>query len=349
MRYIPPENLLYCLLTEGISGMTKAKIGVVIHTDRARTIFTSAARRQLESLGDVRWTKKATPLSVDEASILLADCEVGVGSWGTPVPSAQLMAACPHLRLWEHAAGSVKHVLGAHLKGRDLTVGSCAPALAENVAESVLAEIIFGLRRFIPNSLANRSVQAPAPGNLIELGEATIGLVGASTVGRRVMALLAPFRPRMLVFDPFLDDAGAAALGVKRMTDLVALCAASDVVSIHAPAIPETGNMIGRRELQAMRDDAIFINSARGACVDETALCAELARGRLFAFIDVTEPEPAALDSPLRKLPNVFLTSHITGAGYFKIGRQVVSDIAAFLDGGQPLRPVTNDMLRTIA
>lgn len=326
-----------------------SKIGVVIHTNRIKTIFSETTRAQLESLGDVRWASKATPLTEKEACDLLADCEIGVGSWGTPVPNAALMDACPHLRFWEHAAGSVKHIFGPHLASRKLLVGSCAPALADNVAESVLAEIIMGLRRFIPNAAANRTSQAPAPENLIEVGEATIGLVGASQVGRRVIALLAPFQPRILVYDPFLSEVEADALGVTRMTDLMALCAASDVVSIHAPAIPATDKMIGERELRAMRDDAIFINSARGACVDEAALCAELAKGRLFAFIDVTEPEPAALTSPLRMLPNAFLTSHITGAGYFKIGKQAVADIEAFLRGDHPLRPVTSEMLAVIA
>jgi phosphoglycerate dehydrogenase-like enzyme len=327
----------------------ETRIGVVVHTERAATLFTTATRAQLNALGDVRWTDKAKPLTVDEACALLADCDVGVGSWGTPVPSAELMAACPRLRLWEHAAGSVKHVFGPHLAGRDLVVGSCAPALADNVAESVLAEIIIGLRRFVPNAAANRTAQAPAPADLKELGEATVGIVSASMVGRRVIALLAPFRPRVLVYDPFLTPGDAAKLGVVHEPDLVALCAASDVVSLHAPAIPATTGMIGARHLQAMRDDAVFINSARGACVDEAALCAELAKGRLFAFIDVTEPEPAALDSPLRTLPNVFLTSHITGAGYFKVGRQAVADIAAYLEGGMPLRPVTAEMLASIA
>ena len=327
----------------------KTRIGVVIHPERARTIFSAATRAQLNALGDVRWADQPKPLTVEEACDVLAGCEIGIGSWGSPVPSEKMMAACPKLQLWEHAAGSIKHAFGPHLQGRAITIGSCAPALADNVAESVLAEIIVGLRRFIPNGIANRTAQAPAPGNLIELGEATIGIVGASMVGRRVITLLKPFQPRMLVFDPFLSEAEALQLGVTRVADLQALCAASDVVSIHAPAIPETVNMIGLRELQAMRDDAILINSARGACIDEAVLCEELSKGRLFAFIDVTEPEPAALESPLRKLPNVLLTSHITGAGYFKIGRQVVADIAAYINGGQVLRPVTDAMLKTIA
>lgn len=329
--------------------MARPNIGVVIHDELAGRIFDADSRARLEDLGRVRWAGKSTPLTMDEACALLADCEIGVGSWGTPVPDARLMAACPRLRLWEHAAGSVKHIFGPHLAGRQLTVGSCAPAIAGNVAEFVLAEIIFGLRRLIPHAAANRTTQAPPPAGLKALDEATVGIVGASLVGRRLIALLAPFRPRILVHDPFLAAADAAALGVRREDDLVALCAACDVISLHVPALPSTVGMIGRRELQAMRDDAVFINSARGACVDEAALAAELGKGRLFAFIDVTEPEPAALDSPLRSLPNVFLTSHVAGLGYYKIGRQVVADIAAFLGGGRPLRPVSADMLETIA
>ena len=84
-------------------------------------------------------------------------------------------------------------------------------------------------------------------------------------------------------------------------------------------------------------------------CIDEDALIAELAKGRLFAFLDVSAPEPAADDSPLRKLPNVVYSSHITGGPGTNIGRQAVDDIAAFLRGEQPTCVVTEDMLDRLA
>jgi phosphoglycerate dehydrogenase-like enzyme len=129
----------------------------------------------------------------------------------------------------------------------------------------------------------------------------------------------------------------------------VGLCTASDVVTLHTPALPSTARMLRAEHFQAMRDDAVFVNTARGLCIDEAALAVELAKGRLFACLDVTDPEPAAADSPLRRLPNVVLTSHIAGPAAFNLGAQAVDDIAAFLRGRKPLCVQTPDMLDRIA
>ena len=83
--------------------------------------------------------------------------------------------------------------------------------------------------------------------------------------------------------------------------------------------------------------------------LDEEALTDELEKGRLFAFLDVSNPEPAAAGSPLRRLSNVVYNSHLAGCRDWKIGRQVVDDIEAYLNGGSPLHPVTADMLERIA
>ena len=94
-----------------------------------------------------------------------------------------------------------------------------------------------------------------------------------------------------------------------------------------------------------MKDDAIFINTARGRCIDERALVCELEKGRLTAFLDVSWPEPAPLDSPLRRLPNVVYNSHIAGPPCFNLGHQAVNDIEAFLNGGMPEYVFSPEML----
>jgi phosphoglycerate dehydrogenase-like enzyme len=127
------------------------------------------------------------------------------------------------------------------------------------------------------------------------------------------------------------------------------LCTTSDVVSLHVPLLPETTNLLSTREFQSMRDDTIFINTARGACIDEAALIAELQKGRLFACLDVSSPEPAAPASPLRTLPNVMYTSHIAGPPSFTLGRQAVDDIEKYVNGGEPLYIVREEMLERIA
>ncbi len=329
--------------------MPSARIGVVIHTPLRNQLFSAEDQTRLERAGSVAWADAERPLTVDAARALLAGCSIGIGSWGSPYPSAELLDGLPELRCWIHAAGTVKHMFGPHLEGRELTIASCKTAIADCVAEMVLAEIILGLRGVFPNAAANRNRAAPNPQGLRVLFGATVGVVGASEVGRRVVRLLQPFRCRTLVYDPTLTPAAAVELNATIEPDLLALCAASDVVTLHTPDIPACRGLLGAAEFAAMRPDTIFINSSRGACIDQAALTAELERGRLFAFLDVTEPEPAPVDSPLRRLGNVVLTSHIAGPATFNLGRQAVEDAEAFLSGEQPACVVTAGQLETSA
>lgn len=324
------------------------RVGVIVHRPLRDTLFAPEERARLEALAPTVWTEAEKPLTVEEASALLADCTVGVGSWGTPYPSEALLSACPHLRLWEHAAGTVKHMFGPHLTGRSLTIASCKTAIADTVAELVLGEIIIGLRRIVENAAANRLGAARPPVRSRSLYGATVGIVGASEVGRRVLRLLETFPCRCLLYDPYITDTEARALGAEKVEELTALCARSDVVTLHTPALPATEKLMGAAQFQAMPEGSVFINSARGACVDEAALIAELAKGRLFAFLDVSSPEPAVPDSPLRRLPNVVYTSHLAGLASPNIGQQAVDDIAAFVAGGAPLCVVTADQLDRI-
>ncbi|HUU12047.1 MAG TPA: hydroxyacid dehydrogenase [Phycisphaerae bacterium] len=329
----------------------KPKIGVVIHTTLAETMFAPEDRARLNALGEVRWTESAEPIDEADAIALLQGCQVGIGSWGTPCPTSDaLVRACPDLVLWEHAAGTVRAMLTPLAAEQGLVVASCKTAIADTVAEMALGEILIGLRRILENREANRAGATPMPTGIRSLDTATIGVVGASAVGRRLIHLLKACGSRhILVYDPFLADADAAALGVTRTDDLLRLCREADAVTVHAPSLPSTEKMLGAEHFRAMADDAVFVNTARGSCIDEAALVAELAKGRLLAFIDVTDPEPAAADSPLRTLPNVVLTSHIAGAPWLNIGRQAVDDVAAFLSGGRPKAVQSRDLLDRIA
>jgi phosphoglycerate dehydrogenase-like enzyme len=216
------------------------------------------------------------------------------------------------------------------------------------VAEFTLAAILlankgalraardYGARRARIDALA----EYPDIGNRAK----TVGLVGASRVGRGVIDLLRPFDLRVVVADPFLDEAEAARLGVQ-LLELDALLAESHVVSLHAPSLPTTRHMIDRRRLALMRDGAVLINTARGALVDHDALVAELRSGRLSAVLDVTEPEPLPPESPLFTLPNVVLTPHIAGAlgtEVVRLGDAAIEELRRYASGlpfAHPLRP----------
>ena len=169
---------------------------------------------------------------------------------------------------------------------------------------------------------------------------ATVGIVGASHTGREMIRLCSVLElGALLLHDPYVTEQEAKELGAEPV-GLDELMQRSDVVSLHTPNTEETHHLIDARNLALMRDRAIFINTARGACVDEAALVAELEKGRILACLDVTDPEPPEPESPLYRLPNCILTPHIAGAvkeNTTMQGRLVADEIAAFLDG-QPLQ-----------
>ena len=328
------------------------KIGVIIPTDLREELFHQRDIDRLNSLGDVTYTQvhERNKGDVDDAVSVLEDAEIALGSWGTPHPGkGDLLERCPKLKLWLHVAGSVKGMFGPHLEGRDLTIASIKGAIADNVAEMVLGEIIIGLRRVWQNAHKNRHGKTDKPEGLKVLYGSTVGVVAASEVGRRVIKLLDPFDCRVLLFDPVVSDDKVAAMGVERFRDLTAMCRECDAVTLHTPNLPATHHLMGAEQFRAMPDDAIFINTSRGECVDEPALIAELEKGRLFAFLDVSDPEPAADDSPLRRLDNVILTSHIAGPPGRNMGQKAVDDVEHYLRG-EPLDcVVTADMLEYVA
>ncbi|RME73574.1 MAG: phosphoglycerate dehydrogenase [Verrucomicrobia bacterium] len=309
------------------------KIGSIIHLERRGYMFGADQWQRLHALAPTVATESPTPLSEDEAIEILHDCTIALGSWRTPRPTPRLLEACPDLRLWVHVAGSVKPLFNDAVLARGMHIVSCAAPIADNVAEFTLAMLVTGLRHIFDHARHMRRPGSPRPPRGKMLCDSTIGVIGASLVGRRVMRLLNTIGCRILLYDPYIDEAGAAELGATLEPDLVELCANSDAVTLHAPYLPSTRHMLRAEHFRAMRDDTVFINTARGGCIDEQALIAELARGRLVACLDVTDPEPPDADSALRRLPNVILTPHIAGgAGNLRMGRLAVDAVEAFIN-----------------
>ncbi|MEA2975162.1 MAG: D-3-phosphoglycerate dehydrogenase / 2-oxoglutarate reductase [Alphaproteobacteria bacterium] len=142
----------------------------------------------------------------------------------------------------------------------------------------------------------------------------TLGIVGLGRIGSRVAQLLAPWRIRILAYDPYIDSARFLLAGAKSV-DYDTLLRESDVVSFHVVLTKETRYMLAERELALMKPNAIVINTARGKVVDESALARALAADRVAAAaIDAFEEEPLPIDSPLRALGDkVLLSPHSAG------------------------------------
>ncbi|MFE6822680.1 hydroxyacid dehydrogenase [Streptomyces sp. NPDC057690] len=272
------------------------------------------------------------------AASALADAEVLITGWGCPRLDPDILDATPRLRTVLHAAGSVRSLVGEALWSRGVTVSSAVTGNAVPVAEYTLAMILLaGKDAFVHRERFRRTHAQPTPAETATTGNLgrRIGVIGASRVGRRLLELLRPHDFEVLLHDPYVDAAEAVGLGAQLLS-LEDLLRHSDIVSLHAPDIPETHHMLDRDRLALIRDGGVLINTSRGALVDHSALTDELVSGRLHAVLDVTEPEPLPAGSPLYRLPNVFLTPHIAGSlgnELERLGRIVVEELERLADG----------------
>ncbi|MFK4145327.1 hydroxyacid dehydrogenase [Streptomyces sp. NPDC004065] len=270
-----------------------------------------------------------------------AAAEVLVTGWGCPRLDAAALEVLPRLRAVLHAAGSVRALVGEAVWERGIAVSSAAAANAVPVAEYTLAMILLAGKDAFAHRERYRATHAlPPAAGTAAAGNAgrRVGVVGASRVGRRLLELLRPYDFEVLLSDPYVDAAEAAALGARAL-DLEDLLRRSDVVTLHAPDLPGTRHLLDRARLALIRDGGVLINTARGALVDHDALTAELVSGRLHAVLDVTEPEPLPAGSPLFTLPNVVLTPHIAGSlgnELERLGRTAVGELER-LAAGLPL------------
>ena len=266
--------------------------------------------------------------------------EVMITSWGCPRITAELAQQFPRLKLIAHVGGSVKGFIEEDVWRRGIKVTNAVDANAQPVAEFTLAAILLANKRALPLADLYRSKRTSRTPWIDEVPEAgnyrkVVGIVGASHVGRRVLALLKPHDHRVLLYDPFVSPLQARDMHANKV-GLSELLSQSDVVSLHAPILTDTRGMIGSRELALLKDGATLINTARGSLIDQDALIEELTTGRLYAWLDATEPEALPKDSPLFDLPNLFLTPHIAGSIGTEIQRladQIVSEIERFARG----------------
>ncbi|MFF7249012.1 hydroxyacid dehydrogenase [Embleya sp. NPDC008237] len=253
------------------------------------------------------------PADVDALRAALADADVLVSSWGMPRLTGELLAAAPRVGLLAHTGAAITPYVGADAFARGVRVTQAGQGMARSVAEVALAFTLALLHRIHRYDHALRggddwAAASVAPARHEVLG-ARIGVVGASRTGRAYIEVVRALGARVQVADPTLSAADAAELGVE-LVDLDRLLTSSRIVALHAPSLPATRHLIGARELALLADGAGLVNTARSWLVDERALLAELATGRIDAALDVFDREPLPVDHAFRALPNVLLTPH---------------------------------------
>ncbi|WP_281888727.1 hydroxyacid dehydrogenase [Paenibacillus sp. YYML68] len=303
--------------------------------------MTEETKRQLQSLGHVEWNPHDRPFHKEELAEKVKGVHAVITSWRTCALDDEVLEQADQLELVAHMAGSIRPVLPTTLVyDKGIRVLNSNYAIAISVSESVLALILALGHRIVPvHGIVSTGGNAKIPAmETYELRGKTVGLVGLGMVAREVIKLLQPFGVTILGYDPFMPKEKAAELGV-RLTSLQELMAASDIVSLHAPKVPTTYQMIGKQELALLRDGSMLINTARGDLIDEEALLAELRTNRFVAGLDVFVEEPLAADSEFRRLPNVIARPHLAGVNpdsRLRVGKMMVEEMARFY-AGEPL------------
>jgi phosphoglycerate dehydrogenase-like enzyme len=320
--------------------------------ERFLKVYGEGRKQRLESTlafcPEVVGTDNFDRLAPDLGSVQFA-----FSTWGMPNLSPVRLDRLASLRAVFYAAGSVQG-FARPLIERGVTVVSSWRAIALPVSAFAAGQVVLAAKGYFAAIRQCRTHEGRLQGkpDYPGVSNATIAILGAGTIGTMVIERLKPLGFTVVVFDPFLDDARAARLGVRKVS-LEQAFASATVVTNHIADLPATRGMLKAELFRSMPRNATFVNTARGATVDEQGLLDVLQlRPDLTALLDVTSPEPPLPDSRIYRTPNLLLTPHIAGS----LGREilaqadmVIEDFERYRKGTPVQNEVTLKMLETMA
>jgi len=295
-------------------------------------------------------TGAPSPRELREAA---RDCE-GLLCMLTDRIDAELLSACPHLRVVSSLSVGVDHVELEAATSRGIPVGHTPGVLVETTADLAFALLLAAARRLVEADAFVRGGHWTAerrwePDLMLgsDVHGATLGIVGLGAIGRAVARRARGFGMRVLGW----TRSGRAVEGVEPAS-LPALLESAEFVSVHVAHTRETRGLLDAAAIERMKPGAILVNTARGGIVDEGALARALRSGALAAAgLDVFEREPLAPESPLRGLPNLVLAPHIGSASRAtrsRMARLAVENLLAGLDGRPLLHCANPDVERRL-
>ena len=285
----------------------------------------------------------------------LADTEYIFSTWGMPaLTEEEIRRYLPNLKCIFYGAGSVKAFAPAFLNC-GIRIFSAWQANAIPVAESCIAQIILANKGFYYLSRAAKKSWREAKAQLANFPgnyEAKIGLIGLGAIGMLVLEELKKHDVEIYVFSSKVTKENEAQWGVKAAT-LEEIFSECDVISNHLANVPATVGILNEKLIGSMKPFSTFINTGRGAQVDEAALIAKLkADETITAVLDVTFPEPPVEGSEFYTLDNVVLTPHSAGSSGLEVRRMaqyMIDESKRYFAGEKCLYEVTEDMLDRMA
>ena len=265
----------------------------------------------------------------------IGDADIVINIRSSSKFTAKVFQACPQMRLisiWGTGTDNIDLPAAAN---SGVTVVNTPGVSAVSMAEHSLA-LMLAVARQIPKIDAQTRLGQWPRGFVSQMAGKTVGVLGLGAIGRRFAQIAGGIGMQVIAWTMHPNAALASELRV-RLVEKDELFRTADVVSLHLRLSPETKGTIGRREFEMMKPSAIFINTARGPIVDETAMVEALATKRIAAAgLDVYDSEPLPVGHPLTNLENVVLTPHSGGVTpeALEAGLQLsVDNIWSFLEG----------------
>ena len=281
---------------------------VVVLDDYEKFCTGLPAYEEAARLADVRVVERK--LTTDEEwSAAVGDAHAVVLMRERSAFREREFALAPSLRFISQIGRGIPHLDLDEASRRGIVV-SCTPNDSGASTVELTWALLLALARQVPavSQGMRDGAWPPAVGMLLE--GRTLGVIGLGRIGARVARIARAFDMNVLAAGKTLTDERAAEAGARRVS-LDTLLGESDIVSVHCRLNAETRGLIGRRELQRMKPDALLINTARGPIISEEALVESLAQGHPGGVgLDVYDEEPLPPDHPLRGFDNVILASH---------------------------------------
>ncbi len=298
----------------------------------------------LQPLGCELVTRKRIG-SPEQLAVLVADADAVLTQFA-PVNAAVINAMRKAKVIVRYGVG-VDNVDLEAARARGIPVCNVPDYCMEEVADHTLALLLAITRNLLANTNHVRSghwgLAVPLPA-MKALRDLKVGVVGFGRIGCEVVRRLLAFRARVLIHDPVVPAAVIRHTGAEPV-GLDELLGQADVITLHCPSTPQTRWMIRRETLARMKRGAILINVGRGDLVESAALVEALQEGRLAAAgLDVFDPEPIPLDSPIRILDNVVVSSHVASCSEkaaYRL-RLTAAEIVVRSLRGEPLPNVVN-------
>jgi phosphoglycerate dehydrogenase-like enzyme len=299
--------------------------------------FPPEIMAKIESIGTVSQNRLDRPWTEKELAKEIKGTDICITHWGSTQITPAVVKKADKLKLITHCAGSVFNIVCPEAYEKGIRVCSANKVMAKAVAEATLGYIMTSrlkIQKYTAITSAGGWKSGPADyGMMKSLHGADILLIGFGDIARFFYDLLAPFKVNLTVYDPYLKkEIIQAYKDINFTNDLDAAIEKADIVSVHASRNPDSERLIGKDRIDAMKNGALLVNTARGSIIDEEYMTETLRTGRISAALDVYEEEPLDRNHPLRNMPNVICMPHLAGSSVvLEYAEAMISDIRNFI------------------